>query len=201
MTQRLATGPDSAPGDARAPDNPAPARRGGSIWLRIGALATVAVLSVAAAVFIADPGHASPDGGNPDAAAPGVAVDPTATTGPVAAIWQRSVVSPEELASRVGVRVTQLAVTGDGGLLDLRVVVLDPEKAAALHDQANPIAIVDEATGVVANNLLMSHSHTAPFQAGLTYYWVFENPGSLVPRGATVNVLLGSSEIDHVEVH
>ena len=52
----------------------------------------------------------------------------------------------------------------------------------------------------MANSLLMGHSHTDPFQAGVTYYLVFENPGNLVRRGGTVSVLLGDTEIDDVPV-
>ena len=46
----------------------------------------------------------------------------------------------------------------------------------------------------------MGHSHSDPFKAGLTYYYVFENPGSVIQRGGTVSVLLGGLELDNVEV-
>ena len=116
------------------------------------------------------------------------------------ASWTRPVVTNDGLVERVGVRIVQVAVTGGGGLLDLRVQVVDPDKASALHDPATPPAIVDGATNVVANQLLMGHAHGDAFKAGVTYYFVFENPGNLIQRGGRVSVLLGSAELDNVAV-
>lgn len=116
------------------------------------------------------------------------------------ASWERTVVSDAELADRIGVQIVQVAVTGGGGLVDLRFKVVDPDKAVAVHDEANPPTIIDDATGVVVDLLLMGHSHTGSFRVGQTYYLIFENPGNLVQRGSTVSVLLGDAEVDQVSV-
>jgi len=118
----------------------------------------------------------------------------------VPAAWVRPAVSSAGLVDRSGVKLTQVAVTGAGGLIDLRYQVIDPNKAAGLHDPATPPAVVDEQTGVVAHDLLMGHSHTAPFVFGETYYLVFDNPGNLVQRGAYVTILLGGVQVEHVLV-
>ena len=118
----------------------------------------------------------------------------------VPASWARPVVSAAGLADRSGVKITQVAVTGGGGLVDLRFQVIDPDKANALHDAATPPAVVDEHTGLVVHDLLMSHSHTGAFKPGVTYYYVFNNPGEFVQRGARVVVLLGSAQVEHVKV-
>jgi hypothetical protein len=110
------------------------------------------------------------------------------------------VVSAAGLAARSGVKITQVAVTGAGGLIDLRYQVLDPDAANALHDPATPPAVVDERTGLVVHELLMSHSHTGPFKAGVTYYLVFNNPGNWVHRGSKVVVLLGNAQVEDVVV-
>jgi hypothetical protein len=114
--------------------------------------------------------------------------------------WQRPAVTQQGLARRVGVRIVHVAVTGEGGLLDLRFQVVDPNVAANIHDAANPPAIVDEGTGVVADSLLMGHSHTSPFKQGVTYYLIFEDPGNVIQRGGTVSVLLGDAQVEHVQV-
>jgi hypothetical protein len=114
--------------------------------------------------------------------------------------WQRPVVTEAGLAERSGVRIQHVALSGGGGLVDLRFQVVDPDKAAAVHDLATPAAVVDESTGLVVNALLMGHSHTAPFKTGVTYYLVFENPGNLVHRGSDVSVLLGNAQVEHVVV-
>jgi hypothetical protein len=114
--------------------------------------------------------------------------------------WQRPVVSEAGLAEQTGVQIEHVSVSGGGGLVDLRFQVVDPDKAAVVHDIATPAAVVDESTGLVVNQLLMGHSHTAPFKPGVTYYLVFENPGNLVHRGSDVSVLLGNAQVEHVVV-
>jgi hypothetical protein len=114
--------------------------------------------------------------------------------------WGRAAVDAEGLAQRSGVRITQVAVTGGGGLVDLRFQVLDPNLANALHDAGTPPALIDEQSGLVVHDLLMNHAHTAAFKAGVTYYLVFENPNSWIHRGSQVTVLLGATEVHHVVV-
>jgi hypothetical protein len=118
----------------------------------------------------------------------------------VPAAWARPVVSPAGLAERSGVKLTQVAVTGDGGLVDLRYQVVDPDKAASLHDQRTPSALVDEATGLVVNQLLMDHAHHGAYKVGVRYYLVFNNFGNWVHRGGRVTVLLGDAQVEHVVV-
>lgn len=112
----------------------------------------------------------------------------------------RPVLSDAEFQDQVGVRIQTLATTGGGGLLDLRYQVLDPSKAGSVHDEATPPTLVDEATGLIVNQLLMGHSHTGDFQAGVGYYLVFENPGNLIQPGSSVTVLLGDAQLEHVVV-
>jgi hypothetical protein len=114
--------------------------------------------------------------------------------------WARPLVSAPGLVERSGVKITQVAVTGDGGLVDLRFTVVDANKAATLHDPAHPPAVVDQRTGLVVKDLLMSHAHTSPFKAGVTYYLVFNNPGNWVHSGDKVAVLLGNARVEDVTV-
>jgi hypothetical protein len=118
----------------------------------------------------------------------------------VPANWRRPVVSADDLVQRSGVKVTVVAVTGDGGLVDLRFKVVDPERANALHDPRTPPAVVDEESGLVVHDLFMDHSHSGPYKAGVTYYLVFNNPGNWVRHGSTVSVLLGDAQVRHVPV-
>ena len=123
---------------------------------------------------------------------------PAATAVEVA--WGRTAVDADGLARRSGVRITRVAVTGGGGLLDLRFQVLDPNLANSVHDAATPPAVVEERTGLVVRDLLMNHAHTGKYTAGETYYLVFENPGNWVRRGSSVTVLLGGAQVEHVTV-
>jgi hypothetical protein len=109
--------------------------------------------------------------------------------------------SPPQFERRIGVRLVRVAVTGGGGLVDVRYEVLDPTAAASIHDPARPPELVDERTGLVVRDLFMGHSHNGRrFKAAQTYFLLFENPGSLVRRGTRVTVQLGAARLAHVRV-
>jgi hypothetical protein len=123
-----------------------------------------------------------------------------ATESKVPVSWKRTVVTADGLVQQSGVKITQVAVTGDGGLVDLRFKVVDPERANSIHDESTPPAVVDEHTGLVVHELFMDHSHSGPYKTGVTYYLVFNNPGNWVHRGSRVTVLLGDAAVEHVLV-
>jgi hypothetical protein len=174
------------PGSPRAA-SPAPRRRrwGPPRARLLGALTGVVVTLAVAGLALWLP-HRSSGG--------------AATASAVPVSWARPVVGAEGLAERSGVKLTQVAVTGDGGLVDLRYQVVDPDKAVALHDRRSPPALVDEQTGLVVNQLLMDHSHHGPYKVGVKYYLVFNNLGNWVHRGSRVTVLLGDAQVEHVVV-
>jgi hypothetical protein len=181
--------PPPSQGRPPAPDGrpPAqPARRGGPPLIRLVAALTGALLVlVVGALALWLP---SRSGSDPKAASA------------VPVSWQRPVVSASGLAEQSGVQLTRVAISGAGGLVDLRFKVLDPDKAVALHDKATPPALVDEKTGVVVNELLMSHAHHGAYKPGVSYYLVFNNPGDWVHHGSKVTVLLGNAQVAHVVV-
>lgn len=107
-------------------------------------------------------------------------------------------VSAAGLAQRSGVRITHVAITGNGGLVDLRYQVVDADKAAVIHEVSPEL--VDETTGAVVNQLFMGHQHKGLLRAGQTYYLIFQNPGNLVQRGTRVTVELGGRRVPHVTV-
>jgi hypothetical protein len=109
-------------------------------------------------------------------------------------------VSPGEFQRRTGVRLLSVALTGGGGLVDVRYQVIDPDAASSIHDPKAPPDLVDEHTGVVVNNLFMGHIHNGQLRAAQTYYLIFENPGSLLRPGTRVTVQLGTARVAHVPV-
>ena len=131
---------------------------------------------------------------------PRLGAEPASEQSRVPVQWQRPTVAAEDLPQTLGIRLTELAVTGAGGLLDLRFQVEDPELAAGIHDAETPPAIVDESTGLLIDGLLMGHSHSGPFKRAVTYYLVFESTGNWVHRGSRVTVLLGNTQVEHVVV-
>ncbi len=109
-------------------------------------------------------------------------------------------VSAVGLQERSGVRVVRVALTGENGLVDLRYQVVDAEKALSLHDAAAPPLLIDERTGGVVKDVLMGHTHTGTPKAGLTYYIIFLNSGTVLARGSRVTVQLGDARLPHVRV-
>jgi hypothetical protein len=91
-------------------------------------------------------------------------------------------------------------VTGDGGLVDLRFKVVDPDRANAVHHPATPPAVVAEDSGLVVHELFSNHSHTRAHQVGVTYHLVFNNPGNWMNHGSRVSVLLGDAQVEYVLV-
>jgi hypothetical protein len=152
----------------------------------VGALAGVLVAAVAGGLVLWSP-HRSSAGTKSNKSA-------------VAVAWGRPPVSATGLAERSGVKITRVAITGDGGLVDLRYQVVDANKANVLHEKQTPTALVDEQSGLVVNQLFMDHAHTGPHKVGETYYLVFNNPGNWVHHSSKVTVLLGNAQVEHVVV-
>lgn len=161
---------------------------GGRRWWRVGGAATGVALVLIILLAFWWLNRSDADSGN----------DPT--SGTVEPIWDRPAVGADELAQRSGVRITQVAVTGNGGLVDLRFQVVDPQAANSLHDPALPPGLIDEQTGLVVHDLLMNHAHTGLYHQGETYYLVFENPDNWIRPGSEVTVLLGAVEARHITV-
>ena len=101
---------------------------------------------------------------------------------------------------RTGVRPVHVAVTGGGGLIDLRYQVVDPDKAAVVHDPKRPPGIVDSGTGELLDAPLMQHGKNGPMRMGGTYYALLLNSGGLIRQGEEVTIAIGGSRLEHVRV-
>jgi hypothetical protein len=158
----------------------------------VGTVAGVvlAIAATGAGVWLASLAPADTAATEPDGS-----IDPR-----LAALWQRPAVSDSGLVGTSGVRIVQVALTGGGGLIDLRFQVIDPNKADAINAEATPPGLIDESTGLIVSSPLMGHQGVHSYKTGLTYYIVFENPGNLVQRDAKVSVLLGNAQVEHVVV-
>jgi len=100
-----------------------------------------------------------------------------------------------------GVQLVRVALTGGGGIVDLRFRVLDPDKAVAVHGPKSPPAIVDESTGKVVDEPFMGH-RMAPrkMRAGATQYVLLVNTQGLVESGEHVTVRLAGVGLKDVLV-
>ena len=100
--------------------------------------------------------------------------------------------------ARWGVRVTQVAMTGDGGLVDFRFIALDPDKALAMMQDVNNLPILrTEDSGKIVNSAA-NMAATHDLRAGQTYFLLYRNPGGAIRPGTPVTILFGDLKIEHV---
>ena len=104
------------------------------------------------------------------------------------------------LEARTGVRFSRVAVVGDGGLLTVFYVVLDPEKATAFQADRDhpPCCAASPAPAGRSRASIMRAGHQ--MRAGQTYYLVYENTGGAIRSGEQATVSYGGSSLRHVPV-
>lgn len=123
-----------------------------------------------------------------------------------------------EMESTWGFRIERVSVTAGGGLVDVRYVVTNPERAAqalgasaAGHGDVNDDVIrnspllIDESTGI---GVLESDMHQMGRvrlkrldpDAGRAYFILFSNTGSSFDRGDSVTFAIGDQRLEHLRV-
>ena len=99
------------------------------------------------------------------------------------------------IEERWGIRVTQVGVTADGGLIDFRYIVLDPDKALnMLQDVKNLPVLVAEDSGDIVNSMaLMAARHN--LQLGRTYFLLYRNTKGAIKHGSKVSVVFSAPTV------
>ncbi|MBN1355566.1 multicopper oxidase domain-containing protein [bacterium] len=112
---------------------------------------------------------------------------------------------PDKAAEQLGIQIEAIRRSADDHLLDVRFRVLDTEKASAMFDFRNEIALIHEKTGTrlmipntpKAGKLRPTRRGTAE---GKTYFILFRNSGRLVRSGEAVTLIVGNTRIRHLNV-
>jgi hypothetical protein len=122
------------------------------------------------------------------------------TTAPKSPAASHKMPQNSAMEAQLGIRVSQVAVVGDGGLITLTYVVLDSDKATRFQsDTAHPPILKSERRkGSASRVSLMKQGHT--LRAGQQYYLVYENPADLVRHNETVEIDYGQLSLKHVPV-
>lgn len=103
-------------------------------------------------------------------------------------------------AAETGLRVLRVFTTANGGMIDLRYQVTDPDKAIIIHDIDNPPRFVNEATGEVIDRAYHDHSSGSSLKAGQTYNEILVNEGGVIQRGDRITIFVGQSRLEHIVV-
>jgi hypothetical protein len=108
-------------------------------------------------------------------------------------------ISQSVLEEKYGVQVNLLAVTAAGGFVDLRLRILDGEKARTLLEDPNSFPSL-----VVDNSIQLSISQEAKergidFENSHTLFVMFPNSGNFIRKGTPVTILFGDIALEPVE--
>jgi len=95
----------------------------------------------------------------------------------------------DAIADRLGIRITKVVVTADGGLVDLRYQVIDPDKAVFLFDNLEVVPKMIADNGEVIHLESLPHRHDV--YAGLAYFILYRNAKNSVKPGSQVTVVVG----------
>lgn len=104
------------------------------------------------------------------------------------------------LEEATGVVFSRVAVVGDGGLVMVEYVVQDVERATAFQaDRAHvPTLAVPGRDGRIDRVSIMKPGHL--IRAGQTYYFVYQNTGSLLQPGERASLTYRSHTLADVPV-
>jgi hypothetical protein len=131
------------------------------------------------------------------------------TSAPPPEIAGSSAITPQAFEDAYGMRLTVLGVVATGGLLDLRMTVVDPAKAAQLFgvhlqpktghthgDAVMPVLVPDGSSTVI--HVAGGMSHHVSLKADQSVNLLFPNPGGAIQGGTTVSVVIDDVRIDGI---
>jgi hypothetical protein len=108
------------------------------------------------------------------------------------------------IEERWGIRVSMVGVTADGGLIDFRYVVVDPNKALDwMADIKNVPTLVVENSGAEKApqvNVAALMPHKQDFHAGRTYFLLYRNTRGAIKPGSKISVVIGDLKLEGVPV-
>jgi hypothetical protein len=105
-------------------------------------------------------------------------------------------VSAADMEQEYGIKVNLVAVTADGGLVDLRFTVVNKDKAIhVLHDGASMPELLVEPTGAVIH-APTGMRHKVTILDGGNYFLLYSNPGGAVQAGTEVSVVIGDIRLE-----
>ncbi|MCI0519023.1 MAG: hypothetical protein L0Z70_02055 [Chloroflexi bacterium] len=105
----------------------------------------------------------------------------------------------DAIADKWGFRVVRVAPLAEGGMLELRFQVVDPDKVIFMFDEVENIPVlIDEDSGVEVTLGDLPHSHNVP--AGLYEYIIYTNVSGAVKPGDLVTLKVGDLQLQHIKV-
>jgi hypothetical protein len=109
-------------------------------------------------------------------------------------------ISQEALEQEYGLHITGVVTTMLGGIVDVRMVVTDPEKAYAIFNDHSKMPYVRVANSDMVLLPPPHGAHAKHLLAGRSYFMFFPNPGHIVVPGAQVSLVFGEQQLPPITV-
>lgn len=107
-------------------------------------------------------------------------------------------ISQSVLEEKYGLHVNLVAVTAAGGLVDLRLKVLDGEKAKLLLADEKNFPTLFLENGVILNAPADIKSQKIEFTSGGIIFIIYPNSGNSVKPGSPVTIILGETALEPI---
>jgi len=110
-------------------------------------------------------------------------------------------ISQNVLEEKYGLRVNLIAVTGAGGFIDLRLKIVDGEKARLLLADANNFPVLFTEKGNTLNAPDDTKSQKIEFISGGGLYIMYPNAGNAIQRGKPVTLMFGNTAVESINAN
>jgi hypothetical protein len=107
-------------------------------------------------------------------------------------------ISQSLLEQKYGLRVNLVAVTGAGGFVDLRLKVVDGDKAKLLLADAKNFPSLFAKSGVMLNAPEDTKSQKIEFLTGGNLFIMYPNSGNAVTQGSPVAIIFGDTALETI---
>lgn len=109
-----------------------------------------------------------------------------------------TVISQSALEELYGLHVNLVAVTGAGGFVDVRLKIVDGEKAKLLLADPKNFPTLSTATGVILNAPEDTKSQKMRFENNAGMFIMYPNSGNAVQTGTLVTILFGDTALEPI---
>jgi hypothetical protein len=113
----------------------------------------------------------------------------------------KMVISQNELEEKYGLRLNLIGVTAGGGMVDLRLKIVDGDKARTLLQDKNnfPVLLVNKSQVSLSASEDVK-SQQISLEDGASLFLLYPNAGNAVKQGTLVMVNFGDIALEPIEV-
>ena len=111
-----------------------------------------------------------------------------------------TVITQGELEERYGLRINLIALTAAGGFVDVRLKIMDGEKAKLLLVDKSNFPTLNTEGGVVLNAPEETKSQDIQFITGGNLFIIYPNSANAIKQAASVRLVFGDISVESIQV-